>query len=309
MIFELDFNRKFDLLQFIETKATVKYWTSGKNVSPGWITFRCFYCDDNSNHLGIKIATGDTYCWKCGKHNFHKTIMRLTKCTFQEASSIKFTKKHKTPKKTINYDEITKNIITLPEGITEIWPASFLKYLKKRKFKPKKIIRKYQLKATYPLGKYKFRIVIPIIMNRKIKSFICRDITGRREPKYLMPEQFETIKTPKQCIYNYDSVQNGGNCILVEGPTDVWRMGKGAISFFGVTSSTEQLVHFKRKNINKLFIMMDNDAPGKTSAKKISNFLSPLAKSTEIITMTSHPDPGSLLQEEAEIIKKELGFF
>ncbi len=297
----------YDLIELLEDKAVVQYWLEGKNISPGWVGFKCIYCNDNSNHLGIEIKTGRVSCWKCGNHQFIKTIMKLTTCSYEEAKNIRFSKKINTFKQKEQKEHLNKNI-ELPSEIVSTWPKKHLNYLKKRNFNTKKIISKYQLRPVYTVGRYKFRIIIPIIYERRIVSFISRDITEVREPKYLMPKQEKNILTPKQCIYNYDSLTTGCDCILVEGPTDVWRMGDNSISFLGTKYTVEQMVLLKNKKINNLFILYDNDRPGKKSAIKVASIMAPLVKNTEIIYLEEHGDPGDLKPEEAEIIRKELGF-
>ncbi len=300
-------NETFDLIELLEDKAVVQYWFEGKNVAPGWVGFKCVYCNDKSNHLGIEIKTGRVSCWKCGNHNFIKTIMKLTSCSYEEAKNTIFSRKINKFKQDKAKRHLIKNI-ELPPEIVSPWPKKHLNYLKKRNFDAEQIISEYQLKPVYTVGRYKFRIIIPVIYKRKIVSFTSRDITGIREPKYLMPKREDNILTPKQCIYNYDSLTTGCDCILVEGPTDVWRMGDNSISFFGTKYTVEQMILLKNKKINNLFILYDNDIPGKNSATKVASIMAPLVKNTEIIYLEQSHDPGDLKPDEAAIIKKELGF-
>jgi len=305
-LIEFKKNETYNLIEFLEDKSTVQYWLSGKNISEGWIGFNCVYCEDKSNHLGIEIATGRVVCWKCGTHNFIKTILKLTTCTYDEAKKIKFSKKIKIKQEKI--ERCSAETFSLPKEIVSEWPKKHLGYLKRRNFDPKLIINKYKLRPVYTLGKYKFRIIIPIIMEKKTVSFIARDITDTQGVKYLMPKERDSILTPKQCVYNYDSLTEGCNCILVEGPTDVWRMGDKTISFFGTKHTVEQILLIKKKRINTLFVLYDNDSPGKKSAIKVSATLAPLVENIEIISLKTHSDPGDLKPEEAILIKKELGF-
>ena len=291
----------FTLLEFLEEKRVVEYWTSGKNVTTGWVNFTCPFCDDDSNHLGINPKNGQVNCWKCGKHSFWKTISLLTGFGYEETSKIKF-QEITQQREEIKRRKILSKDILLPIESTEEFSKRHIDYLIKRKLDYKKIISKYRLKAVNEIGKYKFRIIIPIIMNNKIVSFTSRDITDLQKQKYLTPTD------KKDYIYNYDNLPIGGDAILVEGPTDVWRMGDNTISFLGIGSTMKQMIAFKKKKINKLFILFDNDTTGKRQAQKIARNLAPLTKSTEIITLTNSPDPGKLKREEAEIIKQSLGF-
>jgi len=292
----------------------IEYWDHGKNVSPGWINIQCIFCDDNSNHLGIRPSDLRVSCWRCGGHKINKLIMEIAECSYQESQNIFLSLRSSLGAgyqasplySTASSSELSK-MVSLPQECTKEFPKDHIAYLKNRGFKPEKIIKKYKLQAVHTIGKYKFRIIIPIYMNRKLVSFTSRDITDEQELRYRGASPSECILNPKEVIYNYDTLSKGSDAILVEGPIDVWKLGDGTISILGITYTRRQIIAIKKKKIRNMFILFDRGRKERLMAKKLARILAPLVKSVEVITLNKAKDPGELKVEEAELIKHQLG--
>jgi len=52
--------------------------------------------------------------------------------------------------------------------------------------------------------------------------------------------------------------------IIVEGITDVWRLGDGAVATFTKNFTREQILLLKKKNIKEAFVFYDSDAVGQS---------------------------------------------
>jgi DNA primase len=301
-----------DLIEFLEEK-NIEYWTSGKNVSSGWINICCPFCSDASNHMGIKLNDLRVSCWRCGSHKFIDVIIELTHCSYKEAKRITnsllssgagdiplFVK-----------EEIdTSSIITrLPQESTTHFPKQHLQYLKARGFRPAaKFVKKYKLQAVHTIGKYKFRIIIPIFMNRQLVSFTSRGIVKTQSPKYLSAGRKDGKMNIKSTIYNYDHLPSNSDAIVVEGPLDVWKLGDGAVSTLGVKYTDRQIILLKNKNIRNLFIIFDDDLTGHVGANSLSKVMAPLVKRVEIVRLQTIKDPGALSLDDASMLKYQLGF-
>jgi hypothetical protein len=300
-----------DIFEFFE-EYDVQYFTSGKNVSKGFVNIQCPFCDDSSNHLGIRLNDFYIACWRCGIHSLFDLIKNVADCTPREAIKIEKSlspgEDSRPPLNEILPHQFDLKKTVLPQESTKPFPKLHIDYLEKRGFTPPShFIQKYKLQAGYTIGKYKFRIIIPVFMNRKLVSFTSRDITGIQSPKYLSASLKEGGNI-KETIYNYDTITQDSDVILVEGPLDAWKLGSETCSFFGVTYTAKQIIALKNKNIRNLFILFDNNPAGRRGAKEIANVLSPLVKKTEIITLTNVEDPGELSLEDAQILKYQLGF-
>lgn len=302
-----------DIFEFFD-EHDVEYFTEGTNVSPGWVNIRCLFCDDESNHLGVRLNDLQVNCWRCGKHYLTHLISEVAQCNMHEA---KITQKILLAERTVRPPILEKEAssakgkaVLLPTESTSHFPKMHIEYLEGRGFNPRQIIRRYKLRACYTVGRYKFRIIIPIYLHNRLVSFTSRDITDDQDPPYKNASAHEVILSPKRAVYNYDSIQQGGNAILVEGPIDVWKLGAEAISILGVEHTEDQILYIMKKKIDTLFILFDNDGPGRKAARKLGLTMASIIKNVELIFLKdkSINDPGALSLSEAQLLKHKLGF-
>jgi DNA primase len=298
-----------DLKELLENN-NVKIWTSGKNVSKGWIGLQCPFCGDTSNHLGIRLSDYSCRCWKCGKKSLVNVLMEILEIKYQDAKKtigqLESPSESTTlqsvgkPKRMPGFEKCEKPGLPIPEEATDAFPRIHLDYLRGRGFNPFKLISKYQLKAVYTIGPYKFRVIIPIIYQNRPVTFVARDVTGESKLKYINASE-KNFLNPKDYIYNIDTIPIGGDAVCVEGPMDVWKLGDGAISFLGINHSEKQLFYLLEKKIRNLHIFFDNDTAGKNAATKLAKVAAPFVRSINVVQITHLKDPGELTLEQGEI--------
>lgn len=300
-----------ELKEFFQ-EYDIEFWESGKNVSKGWINVQCPFCNDDSNHLGIRLKDLTVNCWKCGKKNIIRLIKELLSCSYSEAKDI--FKRLETTEATRIIDETenirlsqAENYVKIPEDASRVFPKMHRDYLKERGFDYRKLIRKYKIKAVFNSGKYAFRIIIPIYIGGQLISFTSRDVTGYANLRYKHASLSECAIRPKDLIYGVDDIQVGGDAILVEGVFDAWRLGKGAICSFGTQLSGKQYVELSKLDLDHLFILFDQDRGGIRSAKTLSKNVAPLARNVETIRLPKFDgDPAELSKEEADLLMRSL---
>jgi len=285
----------FDLFSYLENRG-IEYHDKGKNVSRGWIEITCpFDCPDPSWHCGINLETKIFNCWVCGtKGNLIKLIKKLEQCSYRKA--IRILQDFQLPSfasPTYEKKEI-KESYSLPKEINDSLQKVQINYLKKRGFNPEKLIEKYHLKPGGIIGKYRFRIIAPVIMNNEVKGFTALSPVKTLQPKYI------SSKNIKKLIYNIDNAKD--KAIIVEGITDVWKIGDGCIAIFGKQLTSAQLYDIIRKKFKKIFIMLDGDAI--KEAYKLASQLSPFISEVEVIELPFSADPASLSEEEIKEIKR-----
>ena len=295
----------YDILSFL-SEYSIPYKSSGKNVSTGWVEVKCHapLCNDPSEHLGINLSSGSFHCWKCGnKGNFYTLVSQLTKERRNKIEEIVAhfqiglaTKKQEHIKKTIQEENI------LPKVLTKL-PNLHKEYLIERGFDPKEIQREYKIVAQYHTGDYSYRLIIPVFVEGKMVTFTSRDVTGEQKLKYKSCPNEKSIIPIKQCLYNIDSVQQGGNILIVEGVFDVWRMGGSCIATFGTEVTKAQIYLLIEKELTNIYIMYDSDAYKKS--EQLAYKLSPFTKKVEVIKL-SKEDPANLSHQEALEIRKSL---
>lgn len=298
----------------------IEYWTEGKNVRHGWVNIQCPFCDDASNHLGISLYNLEVKCWRCGKHTLQKLIAEVADYSRTEANieakllqkSLRDSGGRRTAVTPISKKEASSAMtkaVRLPSESSIHFPKMHTEYLEGRGFiRPRRFIKKYRLQSCYTVGRYKFRIIIPIFLKGQIVSFTSKDVTDQQDPPYLNASVQESLISPKWVIYNYDTVIQGADALLVEGPIDVWKLGDGAISILGVEHHEQQILYLMKKNIDTLFIIFDNDPAGRKAARSLGRIMAPVVKNVELIFLKDVNDPGALTLSEGELLKRRLGF-
>lgn len=296
----------FDIKAYFDSKS-IEYKTGGKNVTAGWINTLCILpgCSDDSNHLGINLKTLIYKCWICsGKGHAIHLVQLIEKCS--EGIARQIIKKF--PLEDFPWQEeeppIKNTSLILPSEIQDEWPQIHLDYLRSRGFNPEEIIAKFHLRPVYTIGKYRFRIIIPIYMNQELVSFTSMDVLrdGQRPP-YMDAPKDKVIVPVKECLYNIDSVKD--KAIIFEGVTGCWRFGNGSVASFTSNLMKEQISLLVRKKIKSVFVLFDPDAEAKGS--NIANQLSGIIPHVEQIKFSSG-DPKDLSISEMAVLKKDLGF-
>lgn len=273
--------------------------TKGKNTAPGWIQIKCPMCRDDSNHGGFNIKSGMYNCWQCGTHQVTAIIRNLLNISNKEAFSI--WRQYQT-----NFTYQSKEEIKHAEKVIfPIGTGPLLKmhkdYLHKRKYEADKLEKEYSLKGTNHIGEDKFRIICPIYLNYQLISYIGRDITNKSDMRYKACSKENEVIHYKHTLYNIDQA-NKDSVIIVEGVTDVWRLGNNSIATFGIKYTIEQLYMIAEK-YNRVFVLFDPGA--EEQANDLALALSSLNIEAQIIFINKD-DPGDMTDEEAQYLNKQL---
>lgn len=267
--------KNIDAVRYLNDKGAT-CTTSGKNVKNGEVNTSCPYCNDKSNHLRIK-PNNFIECWRCGDHgHFANLIKILDNCSYKEA--LKIQKEYETdqiliqqPKEIVQRDI---NSFKFPFGFKSPIHKQHRIYLEERGFDPDETQLKYQLRSVLAENKkYQYRLIIPIIINNKIVNFTGRTILKDVEPRYKDAED-EWVIHKTQCLYNIDSVKEGGIAIGVEGAFDSISGGDGVVGFLSTNFSIQQIELLKSKKLKKFFICFDNTQFDPNAQKKADELAS-----------------------------------
>jgi len=220
----------------------------------GWIQVPCPFCGDGNDgwHLGYNIEFGNMNCWRCGKHNIFEWLKKVL------PNSIK----HKVPaiiqqyqitghkKHVVKPEMVRKRNIKPPFGSKSLG-TRHIQYLKSRSFEPKKLIPLWNLQGTFNLSKsWNWRIIAPIHnQDRQIVAYTGRALSDEIRPRWKTSENEEMVEDPKKLIYGIEKVNPEKGVLIVEGPSDVWRMGPGAVGLLGIDWKVEQAGILSHLNI------------------------------------------------------------
>jgi len=178
------------------------------------------------------------------------------------------------------------------------------RYLEKRGFDWKKLVQLWDLQGTGAAGgRLAWRIIIPVYQDNQIVTWMSRRITDQ-EPRYAAASPSESLVPIDRCVYGIDYCRNSAIC--VEGSADVWAIGPGACSTFGVRVShaqTETLSKFPLRCV--LFDAGDLERAAQQRAKDLCDKLSIFPGRTVRVILETGKDPGSCSEEEREQLRKE----
>mgnify|MGYP005840990015 CR=1 FL=1 len=266
-------------------RSNVKYVTRGKNVAQGHVNIPCPFCgDDPSEHLGINTTTGAWSCWRNYEHRgnkLHNLLAPLLGISKKDAASLVGesidTSKDSLSKMMLKVQNtMSKKDIVYPEYPAEFktlktkarTTRKFCDYLVWRGFKKHEIpmlVGIYNIKYALT-GKWKDRIVFPIIYNNRLVSWTARTIRTDDDTRYKVlttnpdaveyGEPYTSIRSTDM-LYNFDNAKNGGSVLyIVEGPLDCIKLdfyGKE----YGVRAVALMTKNLSDRQINKIYRLAD----------------------------------------------------
>jgi len=303
-----------NLLQYFEDKGIAVSLT-GNNVGKNFVGIRCIYpeCTDTSNHLGVHKQKLFHSCLKCGnKGNIFKMISMIEGCSYNEAKEIV-----KSYGGTVYFAQeerpLLERALVLPKSCRTLtrgkFPKAIYNYLMGRRFDPFKIAFRYGLMTGGTTGFFKNRLVVPFFMNNEIVSALGSDIFGSSKIKYKnLPNEPDENGicgrySVKDLVYNIDSANS--IAVVVEGVTDVWRLGDGAMAVAGVGFTSSQIEAIIARGFEKVFILFDSEPLAQARAEVLATELLMLGQNVEILNL-NEGDPADLSQRDADEIMLEL---
>lgn len=278
----------------------------------GWVNTKCIYCGGSSYKLGFNPTEDYCTCFACGLHNLKETLSKLLAIPKKDINDV--IEQYKT--RTIILNKLNDKKTTAVKNLvlpTDTFTPIERKYLKSRNFNPSYLHKKYNVVGGGIVGDWKYRIIIPVIINGKIVSWTGRSILEKSKldelkiPRYKNLEIKKSVINPKECLFNLDNSKNK-TVVLTEGPFDVMRLGDDFICSFG-TSLTQSQIKEIRLRYDKIFIMFDNEVEAQQKARNYGQMLSSVGVDVEIVDAYSDfnkNDGGELNDEEVKIIRKEL---
>lgn len=293
----------FDSKQFFVDYGLRYYLPGTKNVPKDNIGCRCPFCNDRSNHMHFWMKGASVSCWRCGKKRLIPTIAALLRIPESKAFSVfKTYLKNSFEKPIFKKEEDKRNQLIWPTDCSHMNKKHF-RYLNIRGFDHQKLESLWDLKGTGHIGREKNRIVIPVYQSDRVVTWQARDITGKQEPPYLACSPEGEIESIKNCLYGIDKA-NTRNVIIVEGVTDVWRIGPGAVATFGVEWTNIQAFILSQK-WERIFILYDPDEPGRMKGEDLYHYLIGYNDQVEILQLNEFSDPGSMNQDDADYLAKQ----
>ena len=300
----------FDVKEYLDARGVFHNDEPGKNIQEGWIAINCLWCDDPSTHLGIDLNNKGINCWRCPtKGTVIKLIMKIDRCSFDSAllqlekfSHISASIKTRSSRPE-QMPEVPIKVELPPLSQNELLQIHH-DYLLSRNFDPFRIFKKYRLNCMGPVGEFIFRLIIPFYEKGRLVTYTTRDVTNKSKIPYIHCDKKSSILHPKDTLYNIDTVED--TAVVVEGVTDVWRMGDGVIATMGDKwTAIQARLLAKRRGVKRCFILYDTEEEAQENAKRLAFYLSTSIQDVNLLEL-NQGDPGALSPDDAKSIRKEI---
>ena len=297
----------------------ISYKESGKNVSHNDINIDCPFCEAEK-HLGISRREGKVNCWVCGFEPLDKWPSLIKVLTESTGLSWREIKKIASEHGWERYGDVAQE---LGDGLApKCWlpkeayslklntkeSRKALDYLFNRGFGVS-IAIKYDLGFVED-GPYGKRIIIPIMFNDELVAFTSRTYSAD-DNRYKHSPLFMSSERIKNLLYNYDTAKNYKHVYLLEGPTDVWRMGDDSMGIFRSTLSSNQRRLIIKLSLESLTIVFDPFATAR--AYVAADNLSPFIKKIKVVRLKwetgNKRDVADRTRSEIEELERKTQFY
>jgi hypothetical protein len=293
----------FDAVRFLNDYG-IEWRSHGKNVGRGWIAVNDPFTYDDGFHAAFKLSDGRFYSWKTGgASTFNVVKALLGKPDYETLQIVQTYSDFLTLRKNLEVPVIHAEKVE--------WPGKPLdsmcrKYLRRRGFIPDIIEHKYKVRSGGISGDFAFRLIIPILRDGELATYIGRDVTGKQQIRYKNLPLEKSVIDPKKLLYNEQFVENHLQIGVVEGAMDAWRMGDGFVATLGTSATQAQARALSE--YEKVVFLYDPEPEAQRRAKKLAEQVASLGVIAEVVDTEYDHDPGDMTEDEVSYVRRELGF-
>ncbi len=265
----------------------------------GWIQIKhCPYCGSDNYHLGYNVAGRFFTCWRCRWHSVKDTLRRLN----VPATAIATFLRTSSPLNARQADvQTAPRQLQVPKHVGPLLPAH-RNYCLDRGFNPDELVERWQIGGIGVAARLAWRLYIPIILNGEQVSWTTRSVRAGAAQRYLSAKSSEEVVPHKQTLYGVDYCLH--TVVVVEGPTDVWAVGPGAVALYGLAFTEEQVARLAAFPYR--YICLDRGREAQSVARKLAKRLSVFQGVTVNIELTAK-DPGEASRSELNQLRRFTG--
>ena len=266
-----------------------------RHVRSGWVGIDCPWCGSlDKFHLGIHLRTNACTCWKCGPHSFAGSVTQA--CNEPQAKVYELVRSVRKTGAADDYQVTGK--YKEPDGLEPLGKVH-KKYLNGRGFDLEQLSRLWQVDTgTLLRPPLSWRVFIPVVQQGRRVTWTTRSLVNEGI-RYLHAGPEDEGVPIKHTLYGSDYAMN--SVVVCEGPTDVWRLGPGAVALYGL-SWTDQQVNLLL-NYHQCFVCFDNEVKAQKRAKQLCGQLESRGTSSCILQIDAD-DLGSASKKEIKAIRR-----
>lgn len=271
----------------IETRSAGEH----HHATGDWIQVQCPFCAGGNFHLGYPGSGLTMSCWRCGTHSLYEWLdaVGLDVRKFVQTARLWY--------RPVRESDVKRS--KLPRGVVPLRDRH-LKWLAGRGLDGKALSLQFELLGTEEVAECPWRIVAPV----RDESGQLVGWTGRAVAKAAKRWDSRGDIHKAGCLYGDHLLTRRDRVVVVEGPSDVWRLGPGAVATFGVAFSQEQVKRLVK--FTDVFILYDHDKAGWEASEKLANELSLYVNVVNMSMPYNASDPGSLTAQQAHWFMAEL---
>jgi len=285
-----------DLLQSLG----IPYKQAGEHehVRGDFVGIDCPWCSPDSGRFRLGISPkGYATCWNCGYVRLGESLVQASNEPWHKIGEL--LRHLEKPQRPLSPGVSRNKRVITPPGLTPL-RNPHRAYLKSRGFDSGRLERLWLLRGCGPVGRLAWRIFIPIQLDGEIVSWTSRSIgQSGHGPKYLSARVDEEAVPLKSLLYGVDYARH--TIIVCEGPTDVWKIGPGAVAVFGLQYTRSQVIQIAEYPVR--VICFDREREAQKKANILARSLEEWPGRTEVIELETGNDPGSASPDEIREIR------
>jgi hypothetical protein len=285
------------LVEILELLGVPHAMPGHEHVRTGYIGIDCPSCSPGIEHfrLGIRDNGKSAHCWACSKVNPITAVAEASGRPWREVLELF---RLIDADAAIPEDFKPAGRLKLPDGIGPLLKVH-RDYLRGRGFDPDELARVWKIGGIGLSSRYAWSVFIPVNHLGKTVSWTTRQTHDNGKRYDNAPSDSESYPA-KRLLYGSDLCKH--TAVVVEGPTDAWRIGPGAVAVFGLAYTEAQVLAISK--YPQRVICLDNEPFAQEKARELANALAPFDGKTVTMFMDVK-DPGSASPKKIAWIRKK----
>lgn len=277
----------------------ITFWRGGAHhhVTQMYTGTDCPLCSPNSGRakLGWHNKYPTATCWTCGRVDRLEALEHLSGRSRREC--LELLRKVEGSYAIAAFRQPTGRV-KLPKNLGPLLPVH-QSYLRLRGFDPDELVRLWQLQGIGLDSRLAWRIFIPVHYHGRVVSWTTRAISDENRMRYVTASADEEAVPAKWILYGMDYCRHA--VIVVEGPTDVWRIGPGSCATLGTQFTRAQVEQIARFPVR--VVVFDAEPHAQQQAVKLCQALGPFPGTTQQVQLNA-ADPGSASKKEIQQLRR-----
>lgn len=252
-------------------------------------------CGDMRFRLGVNTYTNKAHCFNCNWSSRFNSMNKVL-VALHASEAVEFQD---------HGEEAAEEQIQLPDDFQLLSEINLFEeepdspYYQAKMYALMRGLTSRQLRQKFigcsMVGRFSYRVIFPVLFNKKFLGMVCRDFTGNRQPKYLN-------SYGKKFLYN---LRQGSYCILAEGVIKALRieaaLGVMGVALLGHSITDSMLAQLREAEVKRVLVWPDVNAVGVDGALEVAAKCAEHGLDTEILYPVPLADADNM--QDCEIVK------